>query len=306
MITARDAPLDVVALRSKARSLSLTLIWALGSMGVAQPVWAVDDVYHRCVADDAGTDYGGARLIEVLLSKLDAEQPCKVIYRPESESDTLGTVAWQNLDSVDICKAKANEVIEQLIDEGWSCTTALKAETVVTLTIPNHAAIEPEAPPPQTEDEIEQRTNLGVYPDLDRPSDEFLALIDADLGSLEARLDGSLDAMIAGYGDLNDDGIDDVLVLFTYQSPKPALRQFLAAYMHDGETFRLSATRPIGSYVSDTIDAKVETIDRGVVHLTLQSFEPGDASCCPSGRQTLALALHDLEFVEIDANGPTR
>lgn len=305
MMTAWDASSDAVALPSKAKSLGLTLVLLLGSMGVAQPVWAVDDVYHRCVTDDAGTDHGGARLIEVLFSNLEAEQPCKVIYRPESESDTLGTVAWQNLNSVDICTAKANEVIEKLIDEGWSCTTTRKAEAVVTLTIPDPAAIEPEAPPPALA-EINQPTNLSVYPDLDQPSDELLALVDADLGSLEARLDGKLDATIAGYGDLNDDGIDDVLVLFTYQSPKPAHRQFLAAYMHDGETFRLSATKPIGSYAGDTTDAKVEAIDHGVVHLTLQSFEPGDASCCPSGRQTLALALQDLEFVEIDANGPTR
>ncbi|MEL6964988.1 MAG: hypothetical protein AAFO01_19735, partial [Pseudomonadota bacterium] len=160
--------------------------------------------------------------------------------------------------------------------------------------------------PPRSVDTVTETTIFSVYPDLAPPSDELRELIKADLNSLDARLDGRLQAMVAGYGDLNDDEVDDVLVLFTYQSPKPIHRQFLAAYMHDGEAYRLTATKPIGGYASDTADAKVETIDRGVVHLTLQAFEPGDQSCCPSGRRTLALALRDLEFIEIDANGPTR
>jgi hypothetical protein len=261
---------------------------------------AVEDIYHRCVNSD-----DGARLIEVLHSNLGRAQPCKVIYRPESESDTLGTVAWQDLNSVDACKAKANEVIRQLIEEGWACTYTRKAESTVTLTIPSPVDAEPDVPS-LIDEEVDQATRLDVYPDVDQPSADLLALIESDLDSLDARLDGRLQAMVAGYGDLNDDGTDDVLVLFSYQSPKPAFRQFLAAYMHDGEGYRLTSTKPIGGFASDTADAKVETIDRGVVHMTLQAFEPGDESCCPSGRRSLALALRDLEFVEIDANGPTR
>ena len=288
-----------------ARSVSLTLTVALGSLCFAQPAFAAEDVYHRCINNDADAEHGGARLIEILFSNLSAGQPCKVIYRPESESDTLGTVAWQDLESTEVCTAKANEVVRQLLDDGWSCAHSRKAESIVTLTIPNQATLDPKTPL-RTTDEIDQRTNLGIYPNLDRPPDDLVALVDADLNSLEARLDGSLEAMIAGYGDLNEDGVDDALVLFSYQSPKPAVRQFLAAYMHDGETYRLTATKPIGSYTSDTTNAKVDAIDRGVVHLTLQSFEPGDAYCCPSGQRPLTLALRDLEFVEVDANAPTR
>jgi hypothetical protein len=281
------------------------LIAALAALSAAKPGFAAEDAYHRCVNTDANADHGGARLIEILFSNLRAGQPCKVIYRPESESDALGTVAWQDLGSADVCKGKANEIVSQLIDDGWSCTLTRKAEATVTLTIPEQAVPGQEASL-RSADEIDRRTNLGVYPDLVQPSDELLALIEADLNRLEARLDGSLQAMISGYGDLNDDGIEDVLVLFSYQSPKPAYRQFLAVYMHDGEAFRLTATKPIGSYANDTTDAKVNAIERGVVYLTLQSFEPGDASCCPSGEYPLALALRDLEFVEIDADAPTR
>jgi hypothetical protein len=289
-----------------ARSLILTLISALGALGSAQPAFAEEEnVLHRCINDDGGVESDGARLIEVLFSNLQAGQACKVIYRPESESDKLGTVAWQDLASADLCRARADEVIGQLLKDGWTCTLTREEGTTVAQAFPEHAELDQEASFGSFDD-VEKRTSLSVYPDLEQPSDELLTLIDADLNNLGAKLDGSLHGMVAGYGDLNDDGVDEVLVLFSYQSPKPAYRQFIVAYMHDGEAFRLTSTKPIGGYASGMIDARVDAVDRGVVHLTLQSFEPGDASCCPSGQRPLALMLRDLDFVEVDAGTPTR
>ena len=233
MALAREALLGVVALL------------AFAMIGNTQKAWAEGDVFHRCVSNDVSNGDGGARQIEVLQADLVAGQPCKVIYRPEFDSETLGTVAWQNMDSVAACNEKADEIIRQLVDEGWTCTQPIKAESATAQTVQD-SELEATEPGPRFEDEIDDATNFSVYPDLAPPSDDLRALIEADLNSLDARLDGRLQAMVAGYGDLNDDDVDDVLVLFTYQSPKPTHRQFLAAYMHDGEAYRLTATKPIG------------------------------------------------------------
>lgn len=308
-----EALFDVVALKPLPARVGLFGALALGSLFQGQPALAATDISHRCVND------ADIRLIEILFSNADSVPVCKVVYRPESESDTLGIVSWQDLENEAACKAQANEVVDRLTGEGWACSRIGKAATVTALDRPDAegadvqgpAASEDAAPslltaPAVIEDEVDPPARLIANPDLTPPTAELAALIKADLDNLDTKLDGRLEAMIAGYGDLNADEIEDVLVLYTYRSQKPAYRQFLAAYMHDGEAYQLTATKPIGGYASGTMDARVETIDRGVVHLELQAFEPGDADCCPSGTRHLALALSDLDFVEIDADGPTR
>lgn len=281
---------------------------------LGQPAMAASDKSHRCIND------ADIRLIEVLFSSDGSEPACKVIYRPEAESDTLGTVSWQDLENEAACEAQANEVVGRLTSEGWSCSLIGKAGTAASLKIPDRSEAASDGSTERSEDaaatpltatavlerEADPPARLVANKELAPPTDDLTALIEADLGSLDAKLDGRLEAMIAGYGDLNEDEIEDVLVLYTYQSPRPAYRQFLAAYLYDGETYQLTATKPVGGYASGMANAKVEAIDRGVVHLQLQVFEPGDAACCPSGAHHLALSLQNLDFVEIDANGPTR
>lgn len=278
------------------------------------------------------------RRIEIRFADGTGRLPCKVIYRPEAESDTLGIVSWQNIPNLDACVAQANEVIDRLTVEGWTCaetsfagneegvsvaelldrelTTSVQLEEtgVEENPSPEGAAVLPlETAPAIDEDEGdvfqeegEEPARFTDNPDIAPPSEGLASLVRNDLGQLDTTLDGALEAKIAGYGDVNADDIDDALVLYTYTSPQPAYRQFLAIYAFDGETYQLTATKPVSGNISATMDARVEAIDQGVIHLTLQAFEPGDTSCCPSGTRHLALALRELDLVEIDADAPTR
>ena len=74
----------------------------------------------------------------------------------------------------------------------------------------------------------------------------------------------------------------------------------------DGETYQLTTTKPVGGTISATMGARVVAIDQGIIHLVLDAYEPGDASCCPSGTRHHALALRELDLVEIDGDAPTR
>lgn len=307
--------------RKRCSGLLPALAAAVLVVTFAHPAPAQTTTSQRCVKDD------DIRLIEISFADPADSPPCKVIYRPEADSDTLGIVSWQDLDSHAACEAQADLVVGRLAEEGWDCLWEELAEGTATRTVLARSAsesLEPsgaeesDAPPPsdppgdlalltpEAAEPIDEPAKLVENPDIAPPPDDLASLVQRDLRQLDTTLDGLLEGKIAGYGDLNGDDIDDALVLYTYSSPQPAYRQFLAVYVSSGDSFQLTATKPVGGHVSGTMDARLETIDRGVIHLNLRAFEPGDRSCCPSGDRHLALTLRDLDLVEIDAEAPTR
>ncbi|MEM9628252.1 MAG: hypothetical protein AAGA21_18615 [Pseudomonadota bacterium] len=275
------------------------------------------------------------RRIEIRFANDSGSLPCRVIYRSESENDTLGISSWRDISNLAACEARANQVVERLTDEGWTCAADLSAgktrldlaerldrsdepavgleaagidhdQGVDSAALPLNSQLAADQVAPDAGQEEDPPTRLINNPDIAPPPDELTASIEDDLNHLDITLDGLLEAQIAGYGDLNADDIDDALVLYTYTSPQPAFRQFLAIYMLDDGGYQLIATKPVAGSISATTDARIEAIDQGVIHLALQAYNPGDASCCPTGRKQLALTLRDLELVEIDADAPTR
>ncbi len=305
---------------------AVSTVLAMATAGQSLAQTATD---QRCAK---GAD---VRRIEIRFADGSGGSPCKVIYRPEAESDTLGISSWRNIPDLAACEARADEIVERLTVEGWTCAedpgesdesvgvaglsdspTDLEAQHDEILAEQSQSFDRAALPPdtPALAGEAQQDAGLEEdvparfvdNPDVPPPSEELVAQIRDDLGTLDTTLDGLLEAKIAGYGDLNGDDVEDALVLYTYTSPQPAYRQFLAVYALDNGSYQLTATKPVGGSSNATMDARVEAIDQGVIHLTLQAFNPGDASCCPSGTQHLALALRDLDLVEIDATAPTR
>ena len=325
------APHDVDAMKTRRKqvanaAVSRFLVFAIGLLSLSENADAQTDeaTDYRCVKA------ADIRLIEVRFTEPDDSLPCKVIYRPEAESDTLGIVSWQDIETTPACLAQALEVVDRLTGEGWTCTVSDRPleGTVLARTDPVTPssvdlrrtdgeitdspvgqlplAVIPPVDDDAPREEVDEPARFLENPNLAPPTEDLATLIEQDLDRLDTTLDGLLEGMIAGYGDLNEDGLDDALILYTYTSPQPAYRQFLAVYVFDGDTYQLTATRPVSGNVSATMEAEIEAIDRGVVHLTLRAYEPGDASCCPSGTRNLALTLRDLELVEIDGRSPTR
>lgn len=297
-------------------SLQIALIASTMSFGAASSSFAQAAEGYQCrKAEDV-------RRIEIRFKDDIDQLPCRVVYRPETENDSVGTVSWRGITELERCQAQAAEVVDRLIAEGWDC--AIEAEQLetspseiqeVTLSdgqpalddtdqAPNSEQLEEPKEPPKEEES--QEPFLVENPDLDAPLPELIALLNQDLGKLATALDGSLRAEIVAYDDLNADDVADALVLLTYNSPQPAYRQFLAAYLFDGENYQLTATRPIASSSSNTKNATIDDVDQGIIKVTLQGFEPGDQSCCPSGIRQISLALRDLDLIEIDRKALTR
>jgi hypothetical protein len=124
------------------------------------------------------------------------------------------------------------------------------------------------------------------------------AIIAQNLVRLNDGVDGQFAAEIAEYGDLDGDGREDGLVFFTYESQRLGRARFVAAYLFDGESYALAATKPLAGSDDNVHSAEVESIEDGVIALRLNVLEPGDAACCPSGTRRQSLVLRGGQLVE--------
>jgi hypothetical protein len=125
------------------------------------------------------------------------------------------------------------------------------------------------------------------------------AIIEQNLVHLNDGVEGQFSADIGGYGDLDGDGLEDGVVLFTYESQRLKHARFVAAYLYDGESYDLAASKPLASSDDNIHSAGIDSIEDGIISLRLSVLEPGDASCCPSGQRLQRLALRDGQLVEV-------
>lgn len=289
--------------------LQATLIASMMSAVVSSVALAQSAEDYLCGKEE------DIRRIEIRFEDDSGQLPCRVVYRPETESDSVGTVSWRGINRVDECKAQALQVVERLTAEGWSCAfvdhkakigdpKVIEVNLTAKTTIPTDD--EQTIGAGLADEEFSPEPVLLENPDLEPPSPELAFAVEEDLAKLAATLDGRLEAKIISYEDLNTDGISDALTVLTYASPQPAYRQFLTAYFFDGEAYQLAATRLIASSSTDTLNAALDEVDQGIIKLSLEAYRPGDKSCCPSGVEQLSLALRGLELVEIDKKVLTR
>lgn len=306
------------ARRSMARSL-LTL--AVLTPVLILPAGAVAASETRCVrGDDA------IRRVAIEVQDPDRNVPCEVVYWKDTEEPGVRSVLWSAQTDAGFCADKAEELVDRLRAAGWSCTVADEqprsasreapplptpdppagsAEPVVPEDRPqapsSQGAESREAAPPVREALAPQ---LGeAEPDADatddRPAATALdAIIEQNLVRLNDGVDGRFAAEIADYGDVDGDGLDDGLVFFTYESQRLGKARFVAAYLFDGESYALAATKPLAGSDDNVHSAEIESIQDGVISLRLNVLEPGDASCCPSGLRRQNLVLRGGQLVE--------
>ena len=272
--------------------------------------------YSQSPGDFQCSKGSDVRRIEILFADPSGRLPCRVIYRPETETKSVGTVAWRNIAELETCQAQALQVVDRLRAEDWNCTAILASveseppEPAEATAADALSAAEPEPVQAAVEktasDDNRDEPILLENPDLGTPPPDLVTIVEEDLAKLAATLDGKLEAQIVAYDDLNADDTTDALVLLAYSSPRPAYREFLIAYLFDGEVYQLTATKPIAGSSSDTMNATLDQTDQGIIRLKLEAYEPGDEACCPSGIRQVTLALRNLELVEIDESQPPR
>lgn len=123
-------------------------------------------------------------------------------------------------------------------------------------------------------------------------------VIERNLQSLNESVDGSFEAKIADYGDLNDDGLQDAVIFFTYESSTSHYTQFIAAYVFDGDTYHLAATKSVGGSDREAQSALVDKIIDGAIMLKLYADTPQDGKCCDTEIGQAAMVLQDGQLVD--------
>jgi hypothetical protein len=278
----------------------------------------------RCVrGDDA------IRRVEIAAQDPNRGVPCEVVYWKDTERPGARTVLWSAETDADFCARKAEELVDTLEGGGWSCGVAgaqsrapsTEAPPQVAAPSPPEHSTEPSmaAPSPpagpaperpegsETAPTVREALAPPKRPEVE-PGDEATdeapdgtaldAIIEQNLARLNDGVDGKFAAEIAKYGDLDGDGLDDGLVFFTYESQRLGQARFVAAYLFDGESYALAATKPLAGSDDNVHSAEIESIEDGVISLRLNVLEPGDASCCPSGLRRQALMLRGGQLVE--------
>jgi hypothetical protein len=277
----------------------------------------------RCVrGDDA------IRRVEIAAQDQNRGAPCEVVYWKDTERPGVRTVLWSAETDADFCARKAEELVDRLEGGGWSCTAAgeqpraasreapppvATPSTPEDRTAPSAAAPSPPVTPaperlggsetaptvkealaPQQPEALPGGEATDPAPD----GTALDAIIEQNLVRLNDGVDGKFAAEIAEYGDLDGDGLDDGLVFFTYESQRLGQARFVAAYLFDGESYALAATKPLAGSDDNVHSAEIESIEDGVISLRLNVLEPGDASCCPSGLRRQNLMLRGGQLIE--------
>lgn len=270
----------------------------------------------QCVRSD-----GTTRRVEVAVEDPGRGVPCEVVYWKDSEEPGVRRVLWSARTDAAFCKRKADELIGKLTAVGWACTPADEAAAVREAAPAAPAAPAPAAaaaasappvsrttPAPVATAKAEPQIREALAPPTPTstaapPAEAALAaIIEQNLARLNDGVDGSFDAIIADYGDLDGDGFQDGLVLFTYESQRLGQARFVAAYLFDGKSYALAATKPLAGSEEQVQGAEIESIDEGVISLRLNVLEPGDAACCPSGIRRQALMLRNGQLIEVNAS----
>jgi hypothetical protein len=274
----------------------------------------------RCMrGDDA------IRRVAIEVPEPNREVPCEVVYWKDTEAPGVRTVLWSAQTDAAFCARKAEELVDTLKGGGWSCTAGEQPRTASREAPPPVAAPNPPAggagpgvagdgpkAPSQGADSAEAapslRAALAPPQGAAKPDDPAAAgapggtaldaIIEQNLVRLNDGVDGRFAAEIARYGDLDGDGLDDGLVFFTYESQRLGKARFVAAYLFDGDSYALAATKPLAGSDDSVHSAEIESIEDGVISLRLNVLEPGDATCCPSGLRRQELVLRGGQLIE--------
>jgi hypothetical protein len=127
------------------------------------------------------------------------------------------------------------------------------------------------------------------------PVDQLETVIQANLSSLNQSVDGDFKAQIGDFGDLNNDGIDDAVVFFNYESSTADFTQFVAAYLFNGENYHLAATKPVGGTDLAVRQVEVEEIVNGSIQLKLLLNDTSQTE-----NRRAAMILRDGQLVETE------
>lgn len=286
------------------------------------PAYAVEKSEYRCSNGNL------VRRVIIEVGDLATSLPCEVVYWKDVEAPGVRRVLWNARSNAGYCESEAAGLVDKLTKSGWRCdkdgaSVQAKAQATeqpsqpsaatsgtATATVPAvdaatvaGAPSEPSLSPstdPSTQGSStagETQTAAAVPSVAASPAStaRLQAVISQNLDSLNKSVDGDFEAQIAQFGDLNSDGFDDAIVFFNYQSSSAESTQFVAAYLSNGDSYHLAATKPVGGTDRAVKEVEIENIVEGSIQLKLHL---NDALQTES-RQA-AMVLRDGQLIETE------
>jgi hypothetical protein len=210
---------------------------------------------------------------------------------PQLSSQTQSDVSTSNATVPTLDAATVTKTPQPAAPQIANATPTSTATASVTQT--------PSAPldstiPSATGDTATQTAALTA-PAPEQANEQLQSVIKQNLESLNKSVDGDFQAEVGQFGDLNADGLDDAVVFFNYQSSTADFTQFVAAYLFNGESYHLAATKPVGGTERSVEKVEVESIVDGSILLKLHL---NDAS--QTENRTAAMTLKDGQLIEIE------
>ncbi len=272
------------------------------------------------------------RRVIIEVGDLGTGLPCEVVYWKDSEAPGVRRVLWNARSDAVFCETKAAGLVEKLNNSGWECEAsgetaavdqaaaapqpfepqaegtaqnntapALDAATVGNDVRPTEPALSDPAATAVAPDPLDTNSTetAALAPAAPSPtpeaSEQLQIVIAQNLDSLNQSVDGDFKAEVGQFGDLNADGLDDAVVFFNYESSTADFTQFVAAYLFNGESYHLAATKPVGGTERAVEKVEVENIVDGSILLKLHL---NDAS--QTENRSAAMTLKDGQLVEIE------
>lgn len=267
------------------------------------------------------------RRIVIEVGDLNTSLPCEVVYWKDQEAPGERRVLWNARSDAAFCQSKAAGLADKLGGAGWNCagggdptvqatTTPAQpaqpsapapaptpapapaldaAATAGAATVPSQPVQPAPAPQPTTGQDLQTAAVAPAAPAAAPEIDQLETVIQANLSSLNQSVDGDFKAEIGDFGDLDRDGIDDAVVFFNYESSTADFTQFVAAYLFNGESYHLAATKPVGGTDLAVRKVEVDDIIDGSIQLRLVL---NDASQGEDRRA--AMVLQDGQLVETE------
>lgn len=261
------------------------------------------------------------RRIVIEVGDISTSLPCEVVYWKDQEAPGERRVLWNARSDAAFCESKASGLADKLSGAGWSCdagagTTVQAAATPTQPAAPAPApAAEPAldaaataptqpaqpapapqaAPQPSAGQDLQTAAVAPAVPSAVPQIDQLETVIQANLSSLNQSVDGDFQAEIGDFGDLNRDGIDDAVVFFNYESSTADFTQFVAAYLFNGESYHLAATKPVGGTDLAVRKVEVDDIVDGSIQLRLVLNDAGQGE-----DRRAAMVLRDGQLVETE------
>jgi hypothetical protein len=255
------------------------------------------------------------RQVEVQFAQDGDGLPCQVVWQNSAGFDQRKLV-WRSDAELDFCTSKARALVHQLIAGGWACDAQVpgsRDRSAPALTVrlepsngeadaalrvrrqpaPREQAAPPTGPP---QEEVSRPESAVLQAALERDVERLDQLAGPSPGRFEVEM--------ARLGDLDGDGIDDAVALLTHRPDGAPPSHHLLAYVFDGKTFQPVARRALSETRAEFTGAELQDIVDGVIELVLRVPQPGDAACCPSGRQRASFVLRDQQLVDAGKNRP--